>query len=259
MLLMVDALERRDLMAFTALDPTFGTGGLVVASGTSPLLTSAVAVQPDGKLVIAGTSLVSGAGNELAVRRYNADGTLDATFDADGQTPGEFRDLLSNGRIPIGTPPPSQVVIQPDGKIVVAAVLDANGTSGAKLTDVIRLDADGTLDTTFGSGGEASLASSTLDVSVPLLTLEGDGKIVLAGSTRVTSSTNPATYAAAVRLDADGTLRHHIRGRRDLDVRLRPRSRRGDRDLGGDRPDRQDRPGGVVRKFSRSKSCRSPC
>src|SRR5687767_14705361 len=72
------------LAADGSLDPTFGSGGIVTTDfGSGADQGYAVALQPDGKIVVAGMSL--GAINtDFALARYNSDGSLDTTFDTDG-------------------------------------------------------------------------------------------------------------------------------------------------------------------------------
>ena len=91
----VEVLEGRALMATTALDPSFGTGGVVLgpangSTGTALSAASAVVVQPDGKIVVAGLATPSSFSDisvpsTLVVRRYAANGALDTTFGTDGQ------------------------------------------------------------------------------------------------------------------------------------------------------------------------------
>lgn len=85
--LTVERLEDRTLLDAGALDPTFGTGGLVTTDfGQSAETAQAVAVQPDGKLVVAGVSQVpSRSRNEFGMARYIAAGALDPTFGTGGR------------------------------------------------------------------------------------------------------------------------------------------------------------------------------
>ncbi len=132
------------------LDPTFGSGGMVstAISPTQPLRGAGVVVQPDGKLVVAGTAEDSSNGPfdtvdvGFAVLRYLSDGTLDATFGSGGIAVVSFAMTPVEGE---GT----ALALQSDGKIVVAG--DDNG--GIAL---IRLNANGSLDAGFGTGGKVS-------------------------------------------------------------------------------------------------------
>src|SRR6478735_6469687 len=94
------------------LDPTFGTGGKVTTDIQGDFdKARAVAIQADGKIVVAGSAL-NGANIDFAVLRYNTDGSLDTTFDRDGKATfsilAGFNDIAN------------AVAIQPDGKIVLA-------------------------------------------------------------------------------------------------------------------------------------------
>ena len=145
------------------LDPTFGTAGRVVVD-TSPANAgfTAVAVQPDGRIVAAG--ILQTSPNAGLVVRLNRDGSLDPTFGTRSRGLGPVDHL-------------SSVAIAPDGKIVVAGDV---GTNGA----VWRLDPDGTPDPTFGTNGvrvvDTNGAESLADVIV-----QGDGRIVAAGSSEL--------------------------------------------------------------------------
>ena len=120
------------LAAAGGLDPTFGNGGKVTTYvSNSNSFANAVAVQPDGKIVVAGIPLLV---------RYNSDGTLDTTFGKNG--------IVTNSGVDRGM----DLVIQPDGKIVVV------GFSGGGLFTcfhVARFNSNGSPDTTFGTNGIA--------------------------------------------------------------------------------------------------------
>ena len=96
------------------LDPTFGDGGVVMTDfNTSTDLANAVALQADGKLVVAGTTYTNNdfSDEDFAIARYNADGSLDTSFGNNGRVTTDFPGLAAVI---------SAVVVQPDGKIVVA-------------------------------------------------------------------------------------------------------------------------------------------
>jgi len=99
-----------------SLDPTFsGDGKLTTAFGDGWYQgqASAVALQPDGKLVAAGSSR-SGRPVQFALARYNPDGSLDATFSGDGRQTTDF------GGLDGGFDVIHDVVVQPDGRLVAA-------------------------------------------------------------------------------------------------------------------------------------------
>jgi uncharacterized delta-60 repeat protein len=190
------AIARYD--ANGALDPTFGTGGLVFTN--FGLHTSSpeergkdVAIQADGKIVVVGNVRTDSNGFDFGIARYNDNGSLDTSFDGDG---------LRN--VNIGpNDKTSSVVIQTDGKIVVG------GSTGGSIHDfaLLRLDSSGTLDTSFDSDGIVRHNIIIGDsASIRALALQGDGKIVAAGVSANVFS-NPQTSLFAVsRYNTDGSL-----------------------------------------------------
>ena len=143
-----------------SLDVSFGAGGVVL--GDSPGIASAVAVQPDGRIVVVGGAFL--------VTRFNADGTLDAGFGSGGQVVVPFGevgfDSLANA-----------ILVQPDGRIVVAG-----GTTLSRYDFAIaRLDPDGNLDQGFGHDGMVTTDFNGGFDQIRALVLQPDGRIVAAG------------------------------------------------------------------------------
>jgi uncharacterized delta-60 repeat protein len=173
-----------------SLDPTFGTNGTVttdIANTTEAAY--AVALQADGKIVAAGYLLGGGVGT--AVVRYNTDGSLDNTFDGDGK----FFYFAPNTNVP------SDVVVQPDGKIVIVGYEYASGGSNAEVA-LQRLNPDGSFDTSFDGDGKVRLAISAAEDLIERIALQADGKIVVAGYTE-----NGATRDILLaRLSVNGSL-----------------------------------------------------
>ena len=134
-----------------------GTGFLRTSLGGTVDRANAVAVQADGKLVVAGA-----ADGDFAVSRFNPTGTLDTTF-SPGGVAGQFTHSFPTG----GADAARDLVIQPDGKIVaVGTRQDSGGPTGSDLI-LIRLDANGEPDTGFdGAAGPADGDDGVL--SVPL-------------------------------------------------------------------------------------------
>ena len=171
------------------LNPNFGNGGIV----TTPFAgmgaqAKAVAVQPDGKIVVAGSAFVSNSIDEdFAVARYNADGSLDDNFGAHGLV---TVDLGTDNDFATG------LAIESDGKIVV-------GGNAGEDVGLARLLPNGTLDITFGNLGK-SVTKIGLGADVNGIALTSDGGIRIAGSTVGAISQNHDFLLAGFK--ADGTL-----------------------------------------------------
>ena len=182
-----------------ALDATFGVGGTVMTdiAGFADEGNS-VAIQSDGKIVVAGTARSSAAlaAADFAVIRYNADGSLDASFDGDGQVTTDFFGFDDQG---------NGVAIQTDGRIVVAGTAKpANDTSDFA---VVRYDEHGTLDTTFdGDGRTLTDIAGNWDEGNAVAIQPGDGGIVVVGGAVVPNAVGWFHDFALVRYDATGSL-----------------------------------------------------
>lgn len=192
------ALARLD--ANGALDTSFGTGGMVITglAGSSDAA-YAVAIQPDGAIVVAGSSEVNGTGNlDIVLLRYNSDGTLDNTFGTSGY--GYVTTDL--GAFEAGM----SVVIQPsDNKIVVAGYSEMNGYAFV----LARYNTDGSPDSNFGDTGVVTTAIKPFYNFALDLAIQSDGKLVAAGSVgdvdSITSSLTNQDFALA-RYNTNGTL-----------------------------------------------------
>lgn len=126
------------LLANGTLDPDFGTGGVAnIPVGDGNDFAWAVAIQPDGKIVVGGDS-AQGLDTDFSVIRLNPNGTLDTTFSGDGKVLIPVGQSFDHG---------SALALQTDGSIVVVG--DAVMTS--RDLAVVRLDSNGELDNTFGS------------------------------------------------------------------------------------------------------------
>ena len=174
------------LAADGALDPTFGAGGKVITDfGTTADQGSAVALQPDGKIVVAGES-----SQDFGLSRYNSDGSLDTTFDADGKVLTSFS---------IGSDIASAIALQPDGRIIAAGY-------GGDFGDfaLARYNSDGSLDITFGSAGKVLTGFGQGDEWVHDIALLADGKIIAAGYSY--NFSDDSTDFALARYNSDGSL-----------------------------------------------------
>jgi uncharacterized delta-60 repeat protein len=175
-------------------DPTFGNGGTVTTNvGPNDDQAYAIALQSDGKIVAAGRRGIQFYPSEqrkgnVALARYNSDGSIDATFGNGGTVVNDFGQGLESYAL--------SIMIQPDGKIIVA------GESSYAFL-VARYNSNGTLDTTFGNSGYAlANFSSNWDGATDAL-LQPDGKIVLVGWSILNS---PYDSFALARFDSDGSL-----------------------------------------------------
>lgn len=157
-------------------DPGFGNGGIVKSDLGSNLneYGRAVAIQQDGKILVAGTSIVSGA-NQFALARYATDGTLDSSFGTGGF-------ILTD--VGPQTDEAVSVLIQPDGKIVLAG--HANSGTGLDLA-LVRYLATGVLDPSFGVDGKVITTLNGTDEIASSAALQPDGNIVVVGYTSAAS------------------------------------------------------------------------
>jgi uncharacterized delta-60 repeat protein len=173
-------------------DTTFDGDGIVTTNVSADNdYIKAVALQPDGKVVVAGTSNNTGNGFRTALARYNPNGSLDATFGSGGIVIVP----LANGR-----EEGNAVTILPDGKILVAGLQLAN-SNGYDFA-VFKFNPDGTLDSAFGNGGRAVLGFNSFRDEARAMSVQPDGKIVLAGMATLTSNNSDF---AVVRFNPNGT------------------------------------------------------
>lgn len=175
-----------------ALDPTFDTDGVAGISDGTEDSPNAIALAPDGKILIAGTTELSAAPRDAVVWRLKANGgagglneALDPTFDTDGQA-----DFDSGGNDQA-----EDVALQPDGKILLAGT--STPTAGKAMATVWRVKPNGgsgvtnnALDPTFDTDGVA-LIDGGGSAFGSALALQPDGKILLAGGAQV--GANPST------------------------------------------------------------------
>jgi uncharacterized delta-60 repeat protein len=179
------------------LDPTFGTGGKVKTDfHRRNDLAHGMALQPDGKIVVAGISFIgiSAAGGDFAVARYNTDGTLDSSFGVGGKVTTDFG----------LTDQASSVVVQPDGKIIVAGGTYATFPAGGGQFALARYNSNGSIDTSFGVGGLVRTSFGSSGCFASALVLQSDGKIIAGGTNYIDLQTN--SDFGLVRYNSDGSL-----------------------------------------------------
>ena len=240
--LVVETLEDRRLLSGAgSLDPNFGTGGIVTTSFTSKGIDSpaAVLVQADGKLVAFGTGMAryngdgsldasfgsggkvtsasgngaalypAGApgagkivtagsasgkktGSDFSLTRYNANGSVDTSFGTRGVVTTDLG----------GSESARAVAVQPDGKVVVAGDYRTSSGTLHQGFALARYNADGSLDTSFGTGGKVVTSLWASDLHG--LALQADGRIVVVA--RAAASVGQDYHFAVARYNANGTL-----------------------------------------------------
>ena len=166
------------------LDSSFGTGGRVLTRvGAATAEAHAVALQPDGDIVVAGSGFAAAtAASNFAVARYTPDGSLDPGFGTGGGV--VLTPMSASGAEARG------IALQSDGRIVVAGTAFASGTTNDALA-LARYNADGSPDLSFGSGGSVITSFDTggsdsdpgsSPVRAAALVIQPDGKLVAVGS-----------------------------------------------------------------------------
>jgi uncharacterized delta-60 repeat protein len=169
-------------------DTSFGEGGKVVLSSYGGL--TAVAAEPDGKIVALGWIGQPMGLPTVVVLRFTSGGELDPSFGQGGQVRVDSLADVS-----------SSFLLQPDRKIVVAGNLGFRAGGRAVL---VRYTGDGTLDPSFGTGGEVVASDGPENLSA--LALEPDGKLVAAGVIPSSPSVGgPGTFIV-VRYTQNGSL-----------------------------------------------------
>jgi uncharacterized delta-60 repeat protein len=181
-------------------DPSFGRAGVKMTDFHGGAdLAHAVAVQADGRIVVAGTTYQNNdyTDEDFAIARYTADGKLDDSFGTKGRVTTDFPGLAAV---------PSAVVVQPDGKILVAGGAYPLFVFAGNFK-LARYNPDGTLDAGFGNGGIVSTNFGHGSYAFGLA-LQPDGRIVAAGTVFVDFSTDDSsdTDFGLARYNADGTL-----------------------------------------------------
>lgn len=176
-----------------SLDASFdGDGTAVTSIANSSDYARALAVQPDGKILVAGYGYNFTAGNwDVVLARYNADGALDTSFDGDGKA------IIDLGGNEYGY----DVALDGQGRIVVAGEIQP-AAGGPRDIALWRLTSAGSLDTSFGGGdGLVTLDFAGGNDGARAVALQADGKILVGGSNSVNSG-----QAVLLRYDASGDL-----------------------------------------------------
>ncbi len=180
-----------------ALDPGFGTGGIVTTGIPGGISNSANAVALSGtNIVLAGHSKIGGR-FVIALAQYTSSGALDSTFGSGGVVTTPIFSIDADA---------AALAVQVDGKIVAAGLA---GSAATNVWDValLRYNANGTLDLPFG-GTNTGMAITDIGSSsnyANAVALQPDGKIVVAGNAFANPSANTSDIAV-LRYNTDGTL-----------------------------------------------------
>lgn len=161
------ALERYNSNG--TLDTTFGTGGNVSTAIGSSSRGFSLDIQADDRVVLGGYANTNGSNFDFALARYDTNGVLDNTFGIGGIVTTPVG-IASKG---------NSVVIQSDGKIILAG--EANNGSNTSNFALVRYFSDGTLDTTFGTGGKTITPIGNSYSIAESLGIDSNGKIILGG------------------------------------------------------------------------------
>ena len=184
-----------------ALDSTFNYSGIVTTNFGNNSLSYSVIEQPDGKILLAGTSTQYPYWGLFTLVRYNSNGNIDSTFGIGGKVTTDVGSGLMDYI--------KSIAIQPDGKILAAG--GAYVTVGKYSREdfaVVRYNSDGSLDNTFGNQGKVitnsigdwdSLSQQSAAESIAV---QRDGKILVAG----VSQYGYGSHFALVRYNIDGSL-----------------------------------------------------
>ncbi len=186
----LESLEDRQLLNAGSLDATFGTGGKVITDSNFGYdWAFTLAVQNDGKILAAGRTGTSNL--DFALLRYHANGSLDSSFGTGDKVITDFGSTQDYAR---------SLALQADGKIVVAGYTVGTDRNFA----LARYNADGSLDSSFGTGGKVITDFGGNDYAYAV-TLQADGKIVVAGSFDDNDGSADDDFALA-RYNTDGSL-----------------------------------------------------
>jgi uncharacterized delta-60 repeat protein len=196
------------LNADGSLDTTFGTNGKKTISfdlggnDRNQDVATCVKIQPDGKIVIGGYAQRSTGNFDYAIVRLNTDGSLDTTFSNDGKATVAF-DFGGSGNDRA-----TSMVIQPDGKIILAGFSQSSG-AGNNFMSIARLTTDGELDESFTGDGRKFIYFNAGDDRAAGVALQSDGKIVIVGSG---TGKGTGSDMAIARLKTNGSLDYSFSG-----------------------------------------------
>ena len=151
------------------LDTTFSRDGRQSTNFGANDMVFATALQSDGKIVVLGRKYTATTPTSFALARYNTNGGLDITFNGTGKKAFSF--------MPGASSYASDLIIQPDGKIVIAGAIDTYDFA------VARLNSGGSLDKTFSGDGKATVDFGGDEFGYAIALQPSDGQYVIGGNT----------------------------------------------------------------------------
>jgi uncharacterized delta-60 repeat protein len=197
----LEGLEDRCLLSAGTLDPTFGNGAGYVTTSTSAFGSGAPAalIQPNGDIVALGGTLTAPSGAyDFSAERYNPDGSLDASFGSGGIALTSFGSGVARG---------PYAALYPAGSANAGDIIQ-EGTFGpasnpGQYQALARYTPNGSLDPTFGAGGEVLTAFPGLS----LFPGKNGGGIVVTGNGQIVAlSVDQTTHFVLARYNVDGSL-----------------------------------------------------
>jgi len=193
----VFALARYDLNG--NIDSNFGSSGIVVTqiNEYSYDSISAIATQTDGKIIVAGYTQKQGSHDGIALARYDNNGNLDVSFGVNGVVVVDDYASWSKHA--------NALVIQTDGKIIIAVSAFNKITGSSSQIQLMRFDMSGSLDASFGSNGISSISVQTWNWASALL-IQDDGRLLVAGSSSNSNQADSDSNFALARFDGNGLL-----------------------------------------------------
>ena len=184
-----------------SLDKKFGSNGKITTDFFRNVdVINALAIQTDGKIVVAGVAQLGGTGGTprvFALARYTSDGRPDSGFGNGGSLTTSFGGTFSSV---------SAIMLQPDGKIVVAGTADFNPRVPGSGLDfaLARYNSNGSLDASFGDAGKVVLDFFGSFDQANAAVLQPDGKIIVVGSASYDSFNTDIGFALT-RVNPDGS------------------------------------------------------
>jgi uncharacterized delta-60 repeat protein len=147
------------------IDTTFGVNGKVVTGfGSNDSKANAIVLQPNGKIIVGGSCQTFDGSIHFALARYNANGTLDTTFGANGKTVPRVFEMPNQSHVENNI---LSLVLLDSGKFLVLGTYGINNSPSG--TVIARFNTDGTIDTTFGTDGKVFRESGSVKEGLKML------------------------------------------------------------------------------------------